>query len=142
MSTGISCDCGHCSYTFNICSVCDQSICLTCSNNGINLGRSNGICSLCIEHRISADKLYDFIEQNVYMLEYLQNDRVKYYKYKHYLELLRIIYNHIINYSSIIYDGEAYNYLCEPELIYNLIKKSRKDMYDILINCDNFIYAE
>lgn len=134
MSTRISCDCGHCSYTFNICTVCDQSICPTSSNNGV--------CSLCIEHRISVEKLCNFIEQNIYVLEYLENDRVKYYKYKNYLEYLRNIYNHIVNYDSIIYENEIYNYLCDSKLIYKLIEKSIKKLYYILINCDNFIYAE
>ena len=142
MSEGFSCDCGHCFHTFNICSVCDQSICLNCSENGINLGKSNGICNLCIEHRISVEKLCDFIEKNVNVLEYLENDKIKFYKYKKHLELLRTIYLHIKNYDSFNYEGEAYNYLCEPELIYKLIAKSNKKLYDIVINCDNFLLVE
>jgi len=142
MSEGFNCDCGHCSHTYNICSVCDQSICLNCSENGTNLGTNDGICRLCVEHHISVEKLCDFIEKNVNVLEYLQNDKLKYYKYKKYLELLRTIYLHIKNFDSFNYEGEAYNYLCEPELIYNLIKKSSRDMYDIVINCDNFVHAK
>ena len=142
MSEGFSCDCGHCSYTYNICSVCDQSICLNCSENGTNLGTNDGICRLCIEHRISVEKLCDFIEKNVNLLEYLQNDKLKYYKYKKYLELLRTIYLHIKNFDSFNYEGEAYNYLSEPEIIYNLIKKFTNKLYYIYNNSDNFLYAE
>jgi hypothetical protein len=142
MSDRINCDCGHCSYTVNICTVCDQTICTVCSNNIINLERTNNICILCIKHRISINNFCNFIEENVNVLKYLQNDKIKFYKYKHYLEFLQNIYNHIISYNSIIYDNEIYNYLCDPELIYSLIKKSSKDLYYILINYDNFIHDE
>lgn len=131
----ISCDCGHLSDNqINICVICDQSICYECI--------TGNVCNLCIQHNEAVNKLYSFIEYNIHILEYIQHDICKYIRYKNILQTLRTIYNHIITYESIVYLGEAYNYLCEPEIIYNLIKTSYFELNNILINSDNFSYTE
>ena len=81
----------------------------------INLGKSNGICNLCIEHRISVEKLCDFIQNNVHILEYLENDKIKFYKYKKHLELLRTIYLHIKNWKKNVEQRMLYFVICDTK---------------------------
>ena len=61
-------------------------------------------------------------------------DKEKYYSYKKILELLRIVYNNIKNYDSIELNGVIYNYLTEPNYIYDLISDSSYKLYNILNN--------
>lgn len=135
-----SCDCGHLAPRINTCSVCNQTICNDCCNT--DLHERNTICNLCIEHRVSVNKLFDFIEININILYNIDYNSKKYIMYKNVLETLRTIYNNIITFNSIIYENDVYNYLSEPEIIYNLIKKSTTKLYYIYNNHDAFLCAE
>tara|TARA_Y200000002_G_scaffold376922_1_gene381571 strand:+ start:1818 stop:2249 length:432 start_codon:yes stop_codon:yes gene_type:complete len=137
-----SCDCGHLSQTYYVCSVCDQEVCNDCSNVYDNQEIHNTICNLCIDHRESVDKLFDFIEINVHILENIEYNSTKYIKYKDTLQTLRMLYVIIISFDSITYENEVYNYLSEPEIIYNLIEKFTIKFYVIYNNSDNFLNAE
>lgn len=135
-----SCDCGHLAPRINTCSVCNQTICNNCCNTDSH--ERNTICHLCIEHRVSVNKLFDFIEININILYNIDYNSIKYVMYKNVLETLRNIYNNIITFNSIIYENDVYNYLSEPEIIYNLIEKSTVKLYYIYNNHDVFLCAE
>ena len=135
-----SCDCGHLAPRINTCSVCNQTICNDCCNT--DLHERNTICNLCREHRVSVNKLFDFIEININILYNIDYNSKKYIMYKNVLETLRTIYNNIITFNSIIYENDVYNYLSEPEIIYNLIEKSTTKLYYIYNNHGAFLCAE
>ena len=136
----ISCDCGHLTQTYCVCTICDQIICDDCTN--INSNEQTTICNLCVEHKEAVDKLFDFIELNIIVLENIEYNSLKYLMYKDTLQTLQILYNIIISFDSITFEDEVYNYLSEPEIIYNLIKKFTNKLYYIYNNSDNFLYAE
>ena len=122
-----ACDCGHYSNcTCNICTNCSQTICNDC--------HVSGVCNLCIEHNIAVNELFIFIEKNIIIIKMIYYDKEKYYSYKKILELLRIVYNNIKNYDSIELNGVIYNYLTEPNYIYELIGDSSYKLYNILNN--------
>ena len=88
------------------------------------------------------NKLFDFIEININILYNIDYNSKKYIMYKNVLETLRTIYNNIITFNSIIYENDVYNYLSEPEIIYNLIEKSTTKLYYIYNNHGAFLCAE
>ncbi len=136
----ISCDCGHVTQTHFVCTICDQIICDDCTN--MNSNEQTAVCNLCVEHKEAVEKLFDFIELNIIVLENIEYNSLKYLKYKETLQILKMLYNIIISFDSITYEDEVYNYLSEPEIIYNLIKKFTNKLYYIYNNSDNFLYAE